>query len=69
MPPIVPVITPIKLASTGDAPAIRDTNVPAIPNVASPAASATKKNFGGMIINLAAMKIITALAKEAMKNI
>jgi len=69
MPPIVPVITPIKLATRGGAPTMSEANVPATPNVARPAASATKKYLGETTINLATIKTTTALASDAIKNI
>ena len=68
IPPMVPVITPMKLANNGGAPTIKETNEPAMPKVAKPAASATKKNFGGIAMSLAAIKIAMALPSEAMKN-
>ena len=69
IPPIAPVITPIKLATNAGAPATRATNVPATAKVAKPAASAIKKCFGDIFNNLAAKNIVTALASDAIKNI
>ena len=69
IPPIVPVMTPMKLAIKAGAPAISETNVPAIPKVASPAASATKKYLGKIFTNLATKNMNIALPIEAIKNV
>lgn len=69
MPPIAPVITPIKLATNQGAPTMRDTNVPAMLNVANPAASGMRKKRGDIVKNLAVKNMMMALAIEAIKNI
>ncbi|MBW5289239.1 MAG: hypothetical protein Rpha_0239 [Candidatus Ruthia sp. Apha_13_S6] len=69
MPPIVPVMTPIKLAINTGAPAARETKVPAMPKVARPAASAIRKCFDDIFNNLAAKNMTKALTIEAIKNI
>lgn len=65
---MVPVITPMKLAINQGAPTIRETRVPAIPKVARPAASATRKNFGGIAIRRAVIKMVAALPSDAIKK-
>ena len=67
IPPRVPVITPIKLATSHGAPVISETSVPAIPKVASPAASGIKKNRAGMTVSRAVIKITMALPSDAIK--
>lgn len=68
IPPIMPVITPIKLATSQGAPDISATRVPAIAKVASPAASGIRKNLCGMANRRAVIKIMIALSNEATKK-
>lgn len=68
IPPMIPVITPIKLATNSGVSNIKATSVPAIPNVARPAASGIRKNRGEITVNRAVMNTTMALPKEAIKQ-